>query len=64
MDDTKRQDLAQALLLKAHELLVTADALGFVLTIETVPQQPLAMGNYHMMSSVREKRVIYNGGIS
>ncbi len=45
-----------AILTEAHQLGIKAQSLGLVLTIDTVPQTPLAMGNYHMRSSVRPKR--------
>jgi hypothetical protein len=29
---------------------------GFVITVDTVPNKPLAMGNYEMVASVRDAR--------
>jgi hypothetical protein len=37
-------------------LIDDADRCGVVLTIECVPRQPLAMGNYAMVPGVRSKR--------
>lgn len=51
--------LAQRLLrvkLLAEELVEFAEAAGVVLTIEQRPLQPLAMGNYEHVISVREAR--------
>lgn len=43
--------------LKAHAnlLMEKAEALGMVLTIETLPRYPLAMGNHDMLVDVRPK---------
>lgn len=38
------------------EMIREAEADGVVLTIELVNEKPLAMGNHHMVSDVREKR--------
>lgn len=37
-------------------LVLIAARRGFVVTIETVPEQPLAMGNFGLHVSVREDR--------
>lgn len=37
-------------------LLQTAYELGFVITVETEPQAPLAMGHYRMVGHVRGAR--------
>lgn len=41
------------------ELIRTANSLGVVLTIETVPQLPLPMGNHQMVGHVRPARGNY-----
>lgn len=40
----------------ANELVIKARQCGVVLNIESVPDQPLAMGNYHEVVSVRSVR--------
>lgn len=45
-----------ALLQSAVSLIQSAEALGFVITIECVSQKPLAMGNHHMQVLVRPAR--------
>ncbi len=47
---------SQAIQRAAGHLLALASQAGLVVTIETVPQQPLAMGNYSMAVNVREAR--------
>jgi hypothetical protein len=37
-------------------LLHTAKRCGFVLTVDLVSNKPLAMGNYEMVSNIREAR--------
>lgn len=32
-----------------------AEQWGFVVTVESIPEAPLAMGNYQMVSTVRER---------
>lgn len=41
---------------KVNELINLARAFGFIVTIDLVPQQPLAMGNYMMVANVRKAR--------
>ena len=41
---------------EARELIEGAAALGVVLTIERVPLDPPAMGNYHLQITVDEAR--------
>lgn len=47
------QEHIQAL---AENLVKLADHFGFVVTIEQVPKQPLAMGNYTSIASIRKTR--------
>lgn len=44
------------LIRKTLDLMGEVDRAGFVVTIETVPQKPLAMGKYFMACSVRPAR--------
>lgn len=44
------------LLIRANSLIKAAECLGFVVTIEQVPLQPLAMGNYASVAHVRKAR--------
>ena len=44
------------ILAKAQELVAYAERMGVVLTVEQVPLQPLAMGNYRTEVSVRPAR--------
>ncbi|KRC36278.1 hypothetical protein [Acidovorax sp. Root219] len=54
---TERQPDARLRILSAAAALVAeAGQAGLVVTIETTPQQPLAMGNYKMALNVRDKR--------
>lgn len=50
--------------LEAHAkaLIETAKTLGLVLTIQTEPAKPLAMGNHSMVAEVRPANVIYRMG--
>ena len=41
---------------QALELVNQARELGYVITIDTVPEQPLAMGNHTMLVNVRPAR--------
>lgn len=50
------QSAANIIYAKALELVNEAKREGVVLTIETQPKQPLAMGNYRMHVSVRVAR--------
>lgn len=50
------KDGEAALLQEAKQLSVKAHRMGFILTIETSPDTPLAMGNYTTLPSVRPKR--------
>lgn len=44
------------LLNQAQRLIATANLYGFVVTIEQTPLEPLAMGNYESVASIREAR--------
>lgn len=46
---------------KAEQLIALAKQVGVVLTIETVPSKPLAMGNFEMWVDVRPANEIYRG---
>lgn len=46
---------------KAEQLVALAKQVGVVLTIETVPSKPLAMGNFEMQVDVRPANEIYRG---
>ena len=48
----------QVILNRASALVELARDLGIVLTIETKPRQPLAMGHYDMVIAVRPARVM------
>lgn len=50
--DDNRSDLE----LDCQQLVSKAKSLGFVVTIQTVPCEPLAMGNYEMLYDVRSAR--------
>lgn len=41
---------------KAQRLVQAAEVFGLVVTIETAPLQPLAMGNYRTLIAVRKRR--------
>lgn len=61
------KELLQATL-ESHtqELIDRATRLGFVVTIETVPLEPLAMGNHKMVGHVRaeiEREVWRDSGV-
>lgn len=45
--------VAEVLLQQAAKLITAAKGLGFILTIDLVPNKPLAMGNYDMVARVR-----------
>ena len=47
------------LLQDAQELSLRANAMGFVLTIETLPRKPLAMGNYDSVATLRLSHAVY-----
>ena len=44
---------------KAQQLVDLAKQVGAVITIETVPNKPLAMGNHEMRVDVRPANEIY-----
>jgi hypothetical protein len=46
---------------RAQALTDLAFEYGFVLTINTVPNQPLAMGNYDMQCELRIANDVYRG---
>jgi hypothetical protein len=52
---TIKEDIEQKLL----ELVIRADQMGLVLTIDLQPLTPLAMGNYVMVPRVREANRVY-----
>lgn len=45
-----------ALAMRLSDLLKEAELAGFVITVDLVPDVPLAMGNNHMVGHVRPKR--------
>ena len=47
------------LLQEAQDLQIKANALGFVLTIETQALMPPAMGNYDLIATLRPSHAIY-----
>lgn len=49
----------QEIAFRAQKLIVAAELLGVVVTIETSPQPGLAMGNYKMRAKVRLARPQY-----
>jgi hypothetical protein len=49
--------IEKMILRRAKDLIETAERYGMVVRIETIPQEPLAMGNYQMHATVQEKRV-------
>lgn len=51
----------EAIKWKAEQLVALAKQVNVVLTIETVPQQPLAMGNFEMHVDVRPAREMSTG---
>lgn len=53
LDDFNQRQLEQRVKL----LIQDAARYGFVVTIETVPNHPPAMGNYRMVGSVRRVNV-------
>ena len=48
--------MVRAVLLTQVVDMIAAKEAGLVLTIETVPRVPLAMGNFDMVAHVREAR--------
>lgn len=54
--DAETTKAAGDILAAAADLLQRAAAAGIVLTIEQVPLQPLAMGHYATVASVRDAR--------
>jgi hypothetical protein len=46
--------------MQLDNLISVAERCGFVLTVDLVPNKPLAMGNYKMVGSVRETREEYS----
>lgn len=55
------RQVVESLHLGAKILTETASAYGFVLTIETAPKQPLAMGNYEYQCELRVSHDVYRG---
>lgn len=53
------RDASDQLLKEAEELSVRANAMGFVLTIETLARPPLAMGNYDCIATLRISNAVY-----
>jgi len=47
---------ACAILIKVAEVIIAAEKMGFVITVEQRPLQPLVMGNYETVVSIREVR--------
>lgn len=52
---TIKEDIEHELL----QLLIRADQMGLVITVELRPRQPLAMGNYTMLPNVRDANRVY-----
>lgn len=52
----REQFAAESLTNRAKQLLLDAADLGFVITIEQRPLQPLAMGNYESVLRIRRAR--------
>lgn len=48
------------LFIDVHALLDRVIEAGFVLTVELVPDTPLAMGHYHHQPTLRLARHVYN----
>lgn len=48
------------LFLEVHDLLDRVTEAGFVLTVELVPDPPLAMGRYHHQATLRLARRVYS----
>jgi hypothetical protein len=57
--EERNQWVVQEMERRLAELIRTANSLGVVLTIETVPQLPLPMGNHQMVGHVRPARGNY-----
>lgn len=57
--EERNQWVVQELQRQLNTLIQTAERLGIVLTIDNVPQQPLAMGNHQMVGRVRPARGNY-----
>lgn len=55
------EEVIKELQRRARELSLLASEYGLVLTIETVPRYPLAMGNYFIQCEIRAGRAIYRG---
>lgn len=51
-------DILDAFVSGVTEVMAYSDMLGIVVTIETHPLQPLAMGNYAMRCELRKARVM------
>lgn len=49
------------LFLETCDLIDRITEAGFVLTVDLVPDTPLAMGNYHHQTTLRLARHVYNG---
>lgn len=50
---------AKVLLHHANNLIMEAAKIGLILTIETLPMQPLAMGNYALKVELRNSNKVY-----
>lgn len=54
--ELRKRFAAESLTNRAQQLMQDAADLGFVITIEQRPLQPLAMGNYESVLTVRRAR--------
>jgi hypothetical protein len=58
---TQRQQIQELIARRAQALIELAYSEGFVLTIETKPLKPLALGNYNLEINVRDSHSTYRG---
>ena len=56
MNTDTKPELEQQLLNRLKGLIEAAKKMGLVITIETKSKEPLAMGNYEMIPSIRNAR--------
>lgn len=59
MEVGQRERAAEEIMKQANELVVLAAKCGFLLTIETAPRKPLAMGNYGLKIGIRDTHKTY-----
>ena len=58
---TKRKQIEDLIARQALALAELALLEGFVVTIETTPLKPLALGNYDLEITVRDSHATYRG---